>query len=287
MEPMPTEIKNVYVSSPQNPKIKHALKLRDKRYRRQHGETLIEGFRELRRATDNSYFPSTIIYCTSLFLGENEDRLLADGKDAGALLIETSKEIFRKISYRDRPDGLLAIAPQVQRTLSQLQLTSAVPLLLIAESVEKPGNLGSMLRSADGAGIDAVIVCDRKTDINNPNVVRASVGTLFSIPVVEATTEDTIAFLKAQEIQAIVASPASDKVFWDVDYRQPSAIVVGSEQFGLSELWLENADQRIQIPMHGNADSLNVATASTILLYEAVRQRLPDPKISGHSDSYS
>ncbi|MGQ9661298.1 MAG: RNA methyltransferase [Kiritimatiellia bacterium] len=156
-------------------------------------------------------------------------------------------------------------------------LTSVVvrerPLVVVAEAIEKPGNLGTILRSADATGVTAVLVCDRCTDINNPNVVRASIGTLFSLPVVETTSAEALVWLRAHKIQIVAASPHATQKYTEVDLRGPTAIVVGTEQYGLSPTWLEAAHVRVRIPMLGQADSLNVAAATTILLYEVVRQR--------------
>ena len=146
------------------------------------------------------------------------------------------------------------------------------PFLVIAESIEKPGNLGTILRSADAAGVDGVIVCDRCTDIYNPNVVRSSVGTLFTVPVIEASSTETIHYLRAQGIQIVAATPSAQKSFTETALTGPIAIAVGTEQLGLSQTWMQAADLTVRIPMHGTADSLNVATATTLLLYEVVRQ---------------
>lgn len=267
------EFHGITIASGQNPKIKSVLRLRDRRHRDRQGKTLVEGYRELRTAVDNRYIPELLFFCPSFFLGKNEETLLADLESAGTTLLCTTENVFAKISYRDRPDGLLGVAAKVGQTLDELQPQSISPLILIAESVEKPGNLGSMLRSADGVGADAVVVCDPKTDVNNPNVVRASVGTLFSIPVIEATSKDTTDYLIANDYNLIITSPAANDIYWSADYRGPTAIIVGSEQYGLSEAWLKLPGRHVRIPMHGTADSLNVATAATILLYEAVRQR--------------
>ncbi len=150
---------------------------------------------------------------------------------------------------------------------------SPSPLLVVAEAIEKPGNLGTILRSADAAGADAVIVCDRCTDINNPNVVRASTGTIFSVMIVECTTEDALSFLRAHDIKVASATPHTDMLYSETDMAQSLALVLGTEQHGLSDKWLTNCDLQVKIPMLGKADSLNVASAATILLYEAVRQR--------------
>ena len=147
------------------------------------------------------------------------------------------------------------------------------PFILIAESIEKPGNLGTILRSSDAAGVDALIVCDRCTDIHNPNVVRASVGTLFTLPVVETTSDELLSWLRAHQIKTVAATPAAENKFTESSLKGPLAVLVGSEQYGLTERWLNEADTCVSIPMQGRADSLNVATATTLLLYEALRQR--------------
>ncbi len=258
------------ITSLQNPKIKEVVKLRDRRPRDETGLFIIEGYRELKRALDAGRQIQTLFYCPELFLGTNEGALRHQCKSAAQ--IECTKEVFAKISYRDRPDGLLAVAPQVHLKLSDLKLKKN-PFLLVAESIEKPGNLGTILRSCDAAGVDAVIVCDPTTDIHNPNVVRSSVGTLFTLPVIEASSEETLAFLKKHGIAALAATPHAKHEFTQVDLKVPLAIVVGTEQYGLTENWMKNADIAVRIPMFGVADSLNVASATTILLYEVVRQR--------------
>jgi RNA methyltransferase, TrmH family len=257
------------IVSLQNPKVKDVVKLRDRRCRDETGFFLIEGFRELKRAIDAKREIDHIFYCSELFLGANEEDLL---EASGAELVECSTEVFQKMSYRDRPDGLLGVAPQVHLKLSDLVLKPK-PFLLIAESIEKPGNLGTMLRSADAAGIDAVIVCDRTTDIHNPNVVRSSVGTLFTVPVLEASSEETLAFLKKHHIQTVAATPHATLEFTQANLNVPLAILVGTEQYGLTEFWMNHADIGVRIPMLGVADSLNVASATTLMLYEALRQR--------------
>ena len=267
MEPVP-----LLISSLANTRIKRAVKLRQRSHRDELGLMLIEGYRELKHAVDNGHLPAELFFCRDLFQGTNEDTLIAQCRAADALVMECSVDVFNKISYRDRPDGLLAIAPLVKRSLADLVLPDN-PLVVIAESIEKPGNLGTILRSADAAGANAVIVCDRCTDINNPNVVRASIGTLFTQPVVEASTAETIEFLKAHHIQVVAATPHTQTLYTQMDMRGPTAIVLGTEQYGLSQAWMEQAQTQVRIPMLGKADSLNVAAAATILLFEVVRQR--------------
>lgn len=260
------------ISSLTNPRVKNGVKLRQRSHRDAAGAMLIEGFREISRAVDNDHPVETLFFCTPLFQGQNNTALLERCRKAGAQLLSCSTPVFKKMSYRDRPDGLLAVAPQVRHTLTDIPRKSA-PCVVIAEAIEKPGNLGTILRSADAAGVDAVIVCDRCTDINNPNVVRASVGTLFALPVVETTTTETLGWLQAHQIQAVATTPHTDTLYSEANLTGGIAIVVGTEQYGLSDTWLQTSPIKVCIPMLGQADSLNVASATTILLYEVVRQR--------------
>lgn len=264
------------LSSVHNPRVKETLGLRDRKDRDKSGQFLIEGYRELLRAVDSGHPIDTLFICPELFLGTNEPALIGRVRDSGARLFSCTEQVFRKLSYRDRPDGLLAVAPQQHLTLKDLEKIlkgKQRPFLAIAEAIEKPGNLGTILRSSDAVGLDALIVCDRCTDIHNPNVVRASVGTLFTVPVIEASGKEALAWLKERNIAILAATPSAEKEFTAVDMSGPLAIAVGTEQLGLSPLWMESADLQVKIPMNGVADSLNVAMATTLLLYEAVRQR--------------
>ena len=261
------------ITSLQNPRVKEVVKLSKRSYRDEKGLLLVEGYRELKRALENDWKPAAIFFCPELFLGKNEMPLVELCRSAGAEAFQCSKSVFEKMAYRDRPEGLLAEGPQIRATLADLRIESPSPFFVVAESVEKPGNLGTILRSADAAGVDAVIVCDERTDINNPNVVRASTGTLFSLPVVTATSDETMKWLKARNVQTIAASPHATAEYTGIDLTRGVAFVVGSEQYGLSEAWMKNADIQVRIPMLGQADSLNVSAATTILLYEVVRQR--------------
>lgn len=260
------------ITSLQNPKVKQAVKLRRRTGRDAAGTLLIEGYRELKRALANGVQPHTLFYCEDCFQGGNEPALIDDCRATGAECLACTPAVFAKMAYRDRPEGLLALAPYAPLTLAELKLP-AQPLLLVVEHIEKPGNLGTMLRSADAAGVDAVIVCDRCTDCLNPNVVRASIGTLFALPVVEAASREVQTWLKANDIQVVAATPHTKRNYTEIDYTRGTAILVGAEQYGLSAFWLETAQQQVRIPMRGQCDSLNVAAAATILLYEAVRQR--------------
>ncbi len=260
------------ISSLQNPRVKQLVKLRDRRPRDEAGVFLVEGYREIRRALEKQVALHELYFSSDWFLGENEPALIEQARAAGAQLFELTKEAFAKVAYRERPDGLLAVAPQWRRSLADLNLPAA-PFLLVVEAIEKPGNLGTILRSADAAGCDAVIVCDPVTDIFNPNVVRASTGVLFSVPLVVDESPRVQAWLQAKGIRTVATTPAAEAVYSDVDLRGPLAVIMGSEQYGLSEYWLKHSDQPVRIPMAGQADSLNVAMATIITLFEAVRQR--------------
>lgn len=260
------------ISSLQNPRVKQLVKLRDRRPRDEAGVFLVEGYREIRRALEKGIALRELYFSRAWFLGENEPALIEQARAAGAQLFELTKEAFAKVAYRERPDGLLAVAPQWRRSLEELPLP-ADPFVLVVEAIEKPGNLGTILRSADAAGCHAVIVCDPVTDIFNPNVVRASTGVLFSVPLVVETSERVLAWLRAKGVKTVATTPSAEKLYTDVDLRGPLAVIMGSEQYGLSEFWLKQSDQPVRIPMAGQADSLNVAMATIITLFEAVRQR--------------
>ena len=257
------------LTSAQNPRVKSLVHLRDKKERDTTGLFLIEGYRELKRAVSSGVRFESLFIAPDLFLGSNEESLI---RQINAPVFELPDFLFKKISYRDRPDGLVGVAYQMKSLLKDLKKKSP-SLYVVAEAIEKPGNLGTILRSSDGVGADGVIVCDRCTDIYNPNVVRASVGTLFTRPVVEASGDEVIAWLKENHIQIVAATPSASMNFTQAPLSGDVAIVVGTEQLGLSQKWLDAADIRVKIPMEGVADSLNVAMATTLLLYEALRQR--------------
>jgi TrmH family RNA methyltransferase len=262
------------LTSPANPKIKYVVKLRSCSTREEAGEMIVEGFRECRRALDNGYRPKAIFHCPELYLkNENEAQLVADAERAGADVFTCSKTAFVKMAYKERPDGLLMIGPHIAKRLIDLKLQPN-SLVIVTESIEKPGNLGTILRSADAAKVAAVIVCDRTTDIHNPNVVRASTGTMFSVPIVEASSDEALAWLKENGFKILAATPHAEKLHFDVDLTGNVAIALGAEQYGLTAKWMDGAELRVRIPMLGLADSLNVSAAATILVYEAVRQRI-------------
>lgn len=262
------------LTSPANPKIKYVVKLRSCSMREETGEMIVEGFRECRRALDNGYRPRSIFHCPELYLkNENEAQLVLDAERAGADVFTCSKAAFIKMAYKERPDGLLMTGPHVAKRLDDLELPPNA-LVIVTESIEKPGNLGTILRSADAAKVAAVIVCDRTTDIHNPNVVRASTGTMFSVPIVEASSDEALAWLKDRNFRILAATPHAEKLHFEVELTGNIAIALGAEQYGLTAKWMDGAELRVRIPMLGLADSLNVSAAATILVYEAVRQRI-------------
>ena len=272
------------ITSLQNARVKRIVKLQRKAsYRRSEGQAVIEGAREVSRAIENGWSPKEIWVSNVWKQGEPAPNYFSKQWKNKPDVFQCSEEIFTKISYRDNLDGVLAVGPLIGRTLDELELPDN-PLILVAEGVEKPGNLGALLRTADGAGADAVIVADPATDLNNPNVIRNSIGTLFYLPVAEATSQEAIAFLKEKGISVLSAVPDADAVYTDCDLNGSLAIVVGAEDIGLSNVWksrrdacgtLSNAwkNTEVKIPMLGKNDSLNVSVSAAILLYEAVRQR--------------
>jgi TrmH family RNA methyltransferase len=260
------------IESPQNPRVKAAVKLRKSKVRQGKSETLVEGYREILRATDSGWSFKELYYCPELYLDIDAGKLVEQIAQSGTPVFQCSEIAFRKMSYRDTPDGLMALSPLVGKTLDELELPEN-PLILIAEDLEKPGNLGTILRTADATGVDAVIACDHKTDLNNPNVIRASIGTLFFMPVAEASTEETLEWLAANSIQTVAAVPGAENEYTEIDMQKGTAIVVGAEDEGLTQRWIDACSEKVGIPMLGKNDSLNVSTAAAIMLYEAVRQR--------------
>jgi RNA methyltransferase, TrmH family len=253
------------ITSLQNERIKEVVRLRDRQARDRTGLFLLEGQREILRAIEAGVEIETLYWAPDICGEHSLTQTLPS--EACAL------SVFKKISYRESPDGLLAVARQRSHRLEGIVL-SEQPLLLLVEAVEKPGNLGAMLRSCDGVGVDGLIVCDPVIDLYNPNVVRASMSALFSVPVAIATVQESIAWLQSNGISIIIASPDAAGSYWESDLRRPVAIGVGAEHAGLSHQLCQVASQSVSIPMRGSADSLNVATAATLLLYEALRQRI-------------
>lgn len=269
------------ITSPHNPRIKTTLKLRDRKHREQTGLMLVEGQEELTLALASGARPQTLFFCPALIRTPDGAHRLTEFQANNFETIEVTESVFAKLAYRENPDGWLAVMPIVRQTLADLgrkldehTRSGQTPLLLVAETVEKPGNLGALLRSADAAGVDGVIVCDPRTDVYNPNVVRASKGTLFSVPVVETTSRAALDWLTGRGMAIVAATPQATAMYSEVDLHGSLAIAVGAEKDGLSPVWLNQATYQVRIPMRGLVNSLNVATAATLLMYEAVRQRL-------------
>lgn len=259
------------ISSPQNTKIKALKKLDKASERREQGVFLIEGMRELCLADWAGYQVTQLFICEDLLVAD-EVYSIDKCKLAGTEIFTITKEVYESVAYRGTTEGVIATALPKAHTLGQLKL-SANPLILVIEGVEKPGNLGAMLRTCDAVSVDAVIVCDTKTDIYNPNVVRSSIGTIFTNQVAVAPTEEVIIFLKEKEIKTYAADLTATESYYQKELSKPTAIIVGDEATGLSPQWVAAADERIKIPMLGKIDSLNVSVSAAVLLYEALRQR--------------
>lgn len=253
------------ITSQQNPRVKQVVKLRDRRTREQEGLMLVEGRYEIEIALKSGLLPQTVFIAPEI-VGENE--IIGFQSE----IVTVSKPVFEKMSYRDNPDGWLAVFPTLQLSLNDLSMSS-IPFVIIAESIEKPGNLGAILRTADSAAVDAILVCDPRADVYNPNVVRASRGTVFTVPTIQITNAEALTWLREHQISILAATPSAEKLYSGIDLRRPIAIAVGTEDEGLSDFWLNNADEKVLIPMMGKVNSLNVSTSAAIIAYEVVRQR--------------
>jgi TrmH family RNA methyltransferase len=259
------------ISSLQNSRIKNIRKLSTKaRERKEQGLFVIEGARELSLAIAGGYVLDSVYVCPALFAKSDYPEVLRPVSPNR--LHEVSETIFQSMAYREGSDGILALAQPRSHRLADLPL-SGNPFIIVLEAVEKPGNLGAVLRTADAARADAVIVCDLLTDIYNPNIIRSSVGCLFTVPVAVGANEETLTFLQNRRIQTFAAELTASQNYHAMDFTGPSAIVMGTEADGLTGFWLAHADQRIKIPMRGVIDSLNVSVSTAILTFEAMRQR--------------
>ena len=253
------------IASLQNPRVKHIVKLReDKRQRQKDGLMLVEGFDEIQLALSAGHEPRTLLSSPELAARQMNV--------TSAETLTVSRAVFEKMSSRENPDGWLGIFPIPHTTFADLTL-SDTPLVIIAESIEKPGNLGAIMRTADAAGVDAVIVCGARVDVWNPNVVRASRGAVFCVPIVEGDNASALKWLKGRKVRVLAASPAGGEIYSNVNLRAPIAIAVGTEDEGLSDFWLRAADVKVKIPMMGKVNSLNVSVSTALIIYEAMRQR--------------
>ena len=256
------------ITSLQNPRVKQIVKLRDDKKQRQYdGLMLVEGFDEISLALAAGYFPRTLLIAHEFTVAHGREI-----KHVTTEILTVSSAVFEKMSYRENPDGWLGVFPIPRVSLDDLQLSPS-PLIIVAESIEKPGNLGAILRTADAAQVDAVLVCDPRVDAYSPNVVRASRGTIFTVPVVETKSAQALVYLQQRGIRILAATPSADAEYTREDLRTPLAVAVGTEDEGLSELWMSQADVNVKIPMLGKVNSLNVSIATALIVYEAVRQR--------------
>ena len=296
-------MKRETVISASNPKIKNLLLLQEKaKARKEQGLFVVEGLRELQHCLEGGFKVRAIFFCPEILDASAAEGIvspiasaslrplpsamglsLLSGRGwpeifdtipsaAETLVIDIPEQLYRKVAYRDSTEGIIAEVEYKALTLSDLQLPEN-PLIMVLESVEKPGNLGAVLRSADAAGASAVFICDPLTDLYNPNLIRASIGAVFTVPVVAVSSEDAIAFLQERGIQILTAQLQDSSLYYDVEMKRGTALVMGTESIGLTDRWREAAISHIRIPMLGRLDSLNVSVSAAILLFEAVRQR--------------
>jgi RNA methyltransferase, TrmH family len=264
------------IASAANPRVKAAVRLRDRRERDRSGRTIVDGARETLRALDGGARVVEAYVCEPLITSIEARTAVARLRGAGTKVLTMSAAVFDKVAFGERSDGIVAIVEVPATNIDRLRLP-ADPLLLVVEAVEKPGNLGAMVRTADGAGVHAVIAASPITDVFNPNAIRASLGTLFTMPIATAPTTDVLAWLRHVPVRIVVARVDGEDLYTDVDLRGPIGIVVGNEAGGLSATWSAPEFIAVRLPMLGKADSLNVSAATAILLYEARRQRgIPD-----------
>jgi TrmH family RNA methyltransferase len=260
------------ITSPANPRIKAAVRLRDRGERDRTGLTIVDGAREVLRALGAAVAIEEAFVHEPSVRSEDARAALARLREAGAPILTTSEAAFAKVAFGDRSDGIVAVIRPPTADLRDLKVPND-PLIVVLEGVEKPGNVGAVVRSADGASADAVVVAEPRTDLFNPNAIRASLGTVFTVPLAGGPTPLVRAWLQTQSIRLVTARPDAEAAPWDVDLRGPVAIVLGSEAEGLGERWVDDDVVAVRIPMLGSADSLNVSVAAAVILYEARRQR--------------
>jgi TrmH family RNA methyltransferase len=260
------------ITSTANPRVKEVIQLGEKsRSRRETGLFTVEGRREISACLRGGFTAKTVFYCPQII---SEDEVSALFADAAAELVTISQNVYSRMAYRGTTEGILAVFRSRERGLKELRLASGkAPFVIVLESVEKPGNLGAVLRTADASGAAAVIVCDPLTDLYNPNLIRASIGGIFTVPVAACSSEEAYEWLHSAGFQILTAQLQDSSPYYDIDFKRPTAVVFGTESTGLREFWRERSDRKIMIPMLGKLDSLNVSTSVAILSYEAVRQK--------------
>lgn len=256
------------ITSTHNPKVKSLLSLEKPRERRRQQLFIIEGKKEIGMALQAGYKIGNLFYCVDIFPETELKFLGVESK----LLVPVTQEVFDKIAVRENSGGVIAVAEMKPHRLDDIQL-SKTPLILVLESVEKPGNLGAILRTADAGGLDAVITCDPQTDFYNPNVIRSSLGCVFTKAIASATSEDTIDWLKKNDIRIYCTYLRASHPYYETDLTKSCAIVMGTEATGLSDVWIKNASANIVIPQRGTIDSMNVSNAAAVVVFEALRQR--------------
>ncbi|APG59083.1 TrmH family RNA methyltransferase [Christiangramia salexigens] len=262
------------ITSSQNKDIKRLLQLQEKsRNRRKDGQFVIEGQRETELALKGNYSPLQFYFVPELIDFHMVMEYSKQNTETPAELIEINKDVYDKIAYRSSTEGIIGVFRSREHKLEYLEFHTPTPLLLIAEAPEKPGNIGAILRTADAAAVDAVIIANPKTDLYNPNIIRSSVGCIFTNQIATGSTSEIVDFLRSQEINIYSAALQASLPYHEIDYKKASAIVMGTEATGLSDEWLENSTQNIIIPMQGEIDSMNVSVAAGIIIFEAKRQR--------------
>ncbi|HEX2476282.1 MAG TPA: TrmH family RNA methyltransferase [Lacipirellulaceae bacterium] len=260
------------ITSRQNPRVRDAAQLRTSRARQRQGRFLIDGVREISRAIASGVRCIEAFVCDEFCVTRECQSVVTAVESTDAEIFSVPSNVYAKLAFGEREDGVVVVAEAPQRRLQDLQLPPT-PLVAVLDGIEKPGNLGAILRSADAAGVDAVVAADAGTDLFNPNTIRASLGTVFSANVCEATAADTLAWLRDRGLATLAARPDASKLYTEVDMRGPTAIVLGNEAAGLAPVWNGENITAVRIPMHGLADSLNVSTTAAVLFYEALRQR--------------
>lgn len=261
------------ITSVQNSYIKELVQLKEKSRLRKETQTfIIEGLREISLAVQGNYVIQTILAAKSI-IDENEIKKLLDLVNYQIKIIEISNDVYQKLALRESTEGILAVVKSKDLSLNSIVFKNENPLILVAEAPEKPGNIGALLRTADAAGIDAVLIANPKTDIYNPNIIRSSIGCVFTTQIATGTTSEIITFLKKHNINIYGAALTASVEYQTIDYTKPSAIVVGTEATGLTDEWLQNTAKNIIIPMRGTIDSMNVSVSAAIILFEALRQR--------------
>ncbi|ATA68697.1 rRNA methyltransferase [Capnocytophaga cynodegmi] len=261
------------ITSIQNPFIKQLILLREKsRNRKKEGVFIVEGEREIKLAIQGNYIFETILFQKEIF-SQDKVKLLLSKVNKEAQIISISKEVYEKLTYRSSTEGVIAVVKTKSHSLKDIEFKKNTPLILVAEAPEKPGNIGALLRTADAAGVDIVLIANPKTDLYNPNIIRSSVGCVFTTSVGMGSTTEIISFLKERNVKIFCAALSASKPYTEVSFKEASAIVVGTEDEGLTDEWLQNSNQNIIIPMEGVIDSMNVSVAAAVLIFEAKRQR--------------